>query len=149
MTLFSSLKGFALATLIATPALAANDAQIAEFEAYNDLYNEIIETYNLEAFIALYNDAPIWIDPAKAPVDGLDVPSGTFGFIVQNEGQLTHTFDELKISDDGSQAVMIGTYDLNIEAVGAQATGTYLFVLERNGDEWDIVVDMFNQHAAE
>lgn len=44
---------------------------------------------------------------------------------------------------------MIGTYNLNIEAVGAQAIGTYLFVLERNGDEWDIVVDMFNQHAAE
>ncbi|MBT8154670.1 nuclear transport factor 2 family protein [Epibacterium ulvae] len=149
MRLLSSLKGFALATLIATTVLAADDIRMAEFEAYNDRYNEIIANYDLEAFMNLYNDSPLWIEPDKAPIAGLEVPGGTFGFIVQNEGALTHTFDELKISDDGSQAVMIGTYALDIEKVGAKAEGTYLFVLERNGDSWDIVVDMFNQHAAE
>lgn len=147
MRLLSSLSGIALATLIVMPA-AATDLQ-QEFTAYNDRYNEIITTNDLEAFIKLYNDEPLWIAPEKAPAAGLDVPRGTFGFIIQNEGKLTHSFDELIVSDDGTQAVMIGQYDLNVEKVGVAATGTYLFVLAREGDGWDIVVDMFNQHAAE
>ena len=148
MRLLSSLTGFALATLISGP-LAAQDVSRADFETYNDRYNQIIETYDLEAFLALYNDTPLWIAPETQAVAGLDVPRGTFGFIIENEGKLTHTFDELIVSDDGSQAVMIGTYALNVEKVGAKAEGTYLFVLERTDDGWDIVVDMFNQHKAE
>lgn len=150
MRLLSSLKGFALATLIAMPAVAADRAELKkELLAYNDTYNEIIATYDLEAFVALYNDAPLWIAPEKAPVVGLDVPRGTFGFIVENQGELVHSFEELVVSDDGTQAVMIGSYDLNVEKVGVAAQGTYLFVLARNDDRWDIVVDMFNQYAAE
>ena len=152
MRLISSMTAIALATLTftATPSLADSHADSIkqELSAYNDAYNQIIETYDLEAFIGLYNDAPLWIAPKEAPVAGLDVPRGTFGFIIEKEGKLTHTFDELVVSDDGSQAVMIGTYDLNIEQVGAKATGTYLFVLEREGEGWNIVVDMFNEHVA-
>jgi len=150
MRLHSSLSGIALTILTALPVFAASDSDLrAEFDAYNDTYNQIIETYDLEAFVALYNDAPLWIEPDKAPIAGLDVPRGTFGFIIENEGKLTHSFDELIVSDDGTQAVMIGEYGLDIAKVGAKATGTYLFVLERNGEGWDIVVDMFNRHTAE
>jgi len=73
MRLVSSLKSFALVTLVVTPVLAADEAQLAAFEAYNDRYNEIIATYDLESFLGLYNDAPLWIEPDKAPVAGLDV----------------------------------------------------------------------------
>lgn len=118
-----------------------------ELRAYNDNYNELVANYDLEAFVALYNDTPLWIAPSVAPVQGLDVPRNTFQFIIEKEGQLTHTFDEFIVSDDGSQAVMIGQYAANIEAVGAQSTGTYLFVLERTDDNWKIVVDMFNEHT--
>lgn len=151
MRLISSVTAIALATLSATSSFADGhaDAIRQELSAYNDTYNQIIETYDLEAFVGLYNDAPLWIAPKEAPIAGLDVPRGTFGFIIEKEGQLTHTFDELVVSDDGSQAVMIGTYNLNIEAVGAKATGTYLFVLEREGEGWNIVVDMFNEHVSE
>lgn len=150
MRLISSLMGFALATLISTSVFAADtDSVQQELTAYNDRFNEIVADYDLEAFLALYNDAPLWIAPESPPVAGLDVPAGTFGFIVENEGLFSHSFDDFRVSDDGTQAVMIGTYDLNVEKVGVAAQGTYLFVLERSGDEWDVVIDMYNQHAAE
>ena len=61
----------------------------------------------------------------------------------------SHKFDQLFASDDNTQAVMIGSYDLDVEKAGVTAQGTYLFVMERDGDGWNIVADMFNQHAAE
>ncbi|MEJ6393823.1 nuclear transport factor 2 family protein [Gymnodinialimonas sp. 2305UL16-5] len=118
--------------------------------AYNDRFNEIVATYDLEAFLALYVDEPLWIAPGERPVAGLDVPAGTFGFIIENAGAFSHSFEHFFVSDDGSQAVMIGDYDLDVEQAGVAATGTYLFVMERHGeDEWRIVADMFNQHEVE
>lgn len=149
MRLPSSLLGFALAILTAQPSVADDSNVEQELTAYNDQYNRIVAEYDLEAFLALYNDAPLWIAPEKPPVAGLDVPAGTFGFIVDNEGVFSHSFDEFFVSDDGTQAVMIGGYDLNVEKVGVAAQGTYLFVMERNGNDWTIVADMFNQHVAE
>lgn len=149
MRLPSSLLGFALATLTALPLAADNSNIEQELTAYNDRYNEIIADYDLEAFLALYNDAPLWIAPENPPVAGLDVPTGTFSFIIENEGVFSHSFDRFFVSDDGTQAVMIGGYDLNVEKASVAAQGTYLFVMQRNGDGWDVVADMFNQHAAE
>lgn len=150
MRLISSLMGFALATMIAIPAIASETPALQrELTAYNDRFNEIVADYDLEAFLALYNEAPLWIAPEKPPVVGLDVPAGTFGFIVENEGVFSHSFETFFASEDGTQAVMIGTYDLDVEKVSVKAQGTFLFVLERNDDGWDIVADMFNQHAAE
>lgn len=143
---------FAIALSIASLALpvradVVNERVEQELRAYNDRYNALVASYDLQAFVALYGDAPLWIAPTVAPVRGLDVPRNTFQFIIDNKGQLTHTFDEFHVSDDGSQAVMMGQYAVNIEAAGAQSTGTYLFVLERVEDSWKIVVDMFNEHT--
>ncbi|MGC3940710.1 YybH family protein [Roseobacter sp. EG26] len=149
MRLHAPLIGLALATLAALPAMTMDTEARQAFTAYNDRFNEIAESYDLEAFLALYNKAPLWIAPAEQPVEGLDVPAGTFGFIVKNEGEFSHSFDHLFLSDDRTQAVMIGDYDLNVERADVAATGTYLFVLEKNGDGWEIVVDMYNQHQAE
>lgn len=124
------------------------EAQQEAFEAYNDSYNALVADHYLEAFVALYGESPLWIAPTAEPAAGLDVPRNTFQFIIDNEGSLTHTFDRLHVSDDGTQAVMIGTYEVAIEKVGAESSGTYLFVLEQEGDGWKIVVDMFNEHAA-
>ncbi len=66
-------------------------------------------------FVASYNDKPLWIAPKETPVGGLNVPRGTLGFIIKNRGNLTHTFDQLIVSDDGLEGVMIGTYDLIIQ----------------------------------
>ncbi|MDW3180767.1 nuclear transport factor 2 family protein [Roseobacter sp.] len=149
MCLRASLSGFALAILTAVPS-AAQDAGIQQdLTAYNDRYNEIVAAYDLEAFLALYNDAPLWIAPETPPVAGLKVPAGAFGFIAENKGEFSHSFDHFFVSDDGSMAVMIGGYDADIEAAGVAAQGTYLFVMQRDDDGWAIVADMFNQHAAE
>ncbi|NIA71385.1 nuclear transport factor 2 family protein [Pelagibius litoralis] len=149
MRLLSSLSAIAFAALATTSSFAENSDIQQELTAYNDRFNEIVANYDLEAFLALYNDAPLWVAPEKPPVAGLDVPAGTFRFIVENEGVFSHSFDHFFVSDDGTQAVMIGDYDLNVEKVGVAAKGTYLFVLARNGTQWDIVVDMYNQHSAE
>jgi len=131
-----------------TPIQAAASEQIKkELMAYNDNYNDLVANYDLEAFVGLYNESPLWIAPSVAVVAGLDVPRNTFQFITEKKGLLTHTFDHFYASDDGTQAVMIGQYDVNIEAVGKKATGTYLFVLEKDEGNWKIVVDMFNEHA--
>lgn len=149
MRLLASLSGFALATLIAAPS-TARDAEIHQnLTAYNDRFNEIAAAYDLEAFLALYNDAPLWIAPHSPPVAGLNIPAGAFGFIAENGGAFSHSFDHFFVSDDATQAVMIGSYDLNVETTGVAARGTYLFVMERNGNSWSIVADMFNQHATE
>lgn len=132
------------------PALANDQEERVkeELSTYNDRYNVLVANYNLEAFLALYGDSPLWIAPTVEPVQGLDVPRNTFQFIIDQKGQLTHTFDEFRVSDDGSQAVMVGQYKADIESVGAHSKGTYLFVLERVNDRWKIVIDMFNEHAA-
>lgn len=151
MLKFTTKTILLLSTLLVTSTAfsAENSGEnlYEEISAYNDRYNEIAASYDLSAFIELYNDTPLWIAPDVAPVEGLDVPRNTFGFIIENKGNLVHSFDHLEVSDDGSQAVMIGQYDAEIAAVGSKSTGTYLFVLKRDGDAWKIVVDMFNQHA--
>lgn len=113
---------------------------------YNAVYNKIAATYDMDSFLGLYSNNPLWIAPTEAPAAGLEVPRNTFGFLSAKKGILTHTADHTFISKDGSQAVLIGRYDIAINAVGVKADGTYLFVMERDGDGWKIVVDMFNEH---
>lgn len=142
-----------IATLTAGLALAApaftNSAPnsvFEEFQQYNTQYNEIVSTYDIDAFTQLYNAHPVWIDPNKAPVAGLDVPQQTLQFLAANEGVLTHTLEQLYVSDDGTQAVMTGQYDLTIDKFKKKGKGTYLFVLKHDGTDWKIAVDMFNEH---
>ena len=149
MRLLSSLSAFALAALTALP-VAAETADIQqELSTYNDRYNQIAADYDLEAFLALYGEDPLWIAPGKPAVAGLDVPAGAFGFITESEADFSHSFDRFFVSDDGTQAVMIGTYDMAAEKVGVTAQGTYLFVLQRDGEGWAIVAAMFNQRDPE
>lgn len=118
----------------------------ADLVSYNAVYNKIAANYDMDAFLELYSDHPLWIAPTVAPAAGLEVPRNTFGFLSAKKGILTHTADHSFFSKDGSQAVLIGRYDIAINAVGIKADGTYLFVLERDGDDWKIIVDMFNEH---
>lgn len=58
---------------------------VQELKAYNDSYYELVANYDLEAFAALYDDAPLWIAPSVAPVQGLEVPRNTFQFIIDKK----------------------------------------------------------------
>ena len=90
----------------------------------------------------------VWIAPGERPTTGYKGPNETFGFLTQNNGFLSHTVDYLHISDDQTQAVMIGEAVIKVESAGMDATGTYLFVLKREGKtDWKIVTDMFHQHT--
>lgn len=150
MKFTTSLAVVALATsILLAPTLQAENpstAPGAELIEYNDQFNLIVGDYDIDAFLALYSSSPLWIAPSKAPVAGLDVPRATFDFFSSNDGSLVHTADHSFISADGSQAVLIGRYDLDVEKVGVKGSGTYLFVLKKIDNQWDVVVDMYNQH---
>lgn len=146
MRLFPSLSALLSASVLSVSAATASDDAIKELQAYNDRYNEIVQAPDVEAFVALYNDNPLWIAPAEPPVAGLEVPRGALQFLAENGGILTHSADHVLVSKDGSLAVLIGQYDVEIAKLGHEAAGTYLFILQHNDDEWDIVVDMFNEH---
>jgi len=136
-----------LATLV--QAESPNTTPAAELIDYNDKYNKIAGDYNIDAFLSLYNSSPLWIAPNEAPVPGLDIPRATFEFFAGNGGSLHHSADHSFVSQDGTLAVLIGRYDLDVEKVGVKGSGTYLFVMKKTDDEWDIVVDMYNQHTPE
>ncbi len=120
----------------------------ASLNAFNDRFNEISAQHNVDGLISLYTPEALWIAPGERPTTGEEEPRKTFGFVANNKGFLSHTVDHLHISDDGTQAVMIGEAVIKVEAAGVDATGTYLFVLKRQGDNtWKIVTDMFHQHT--
>ena len=147
--LLIGIATLAVGAAIAVPAFTSNTqhSTFESFEKYNAAYNEIVSTYDLEAFTQLYNAHPVWIDPNKAPVSGLTVPRQTLQFLAANEGLLSHTLEEVYMSDDGTQAVITGEYNLEIEKFSKKGKGTYLFVLKREGETWKIAVDMFNEHV--
>lgn len=143
--------GLFAAALMASAAVFSNDKNTIiseELATFNDQFNAIAANYDIDAFLAMYVEEPLWIAPGKAPVAGLDVPRATFDFFASNKGSLTHTVDHKIVSADGSQAILIGQYDLLVEKVGVKATGTYQFVLQKDDKQWKILTDMYNQHDA-
>lgn len=149
MSFMKSLVNALVAVIfaVAAPVIAAGDDSRLSLSTYNDRYNEIVQSYDIKAFLALYSNDPLWIAPNNPPVAGLDVPRNTLQFLADKAGVLTHTVEHVYTSNDGSQAVLIGQYDAVIDSINQKSSGTYLFVLARDGNEWDIIVDMFNSHT--
>lgn len=139
---------FLAALAVAAPAFAEGPPKAAldELNAVNDRFNEAAAAYDMEKFLSLYDDETLWIAQGTPPVAGHDEPRATFQFLTDSEGRLTHDVDQLFVSDDGTLAVMIGTAEVQVESQGMDADGTYLFVLERQGEDWKIVADMWHQH---
>jgi ketosteroid isomerase-like protein len=136
-----------LATSFASAADDRSGALRAELNAFNDQFNTYAATLNVEGMMSLYDKDVIWIAPTDAPARGREgVPRQTFTFVADNKGTLSHTVTDLIISDDGSQAVMIGTNNGEIKSKNFVVRGTYLFVLKKKTEQWQIVSDMFNKH---
>lgn len=125
---------------------SVSDAE-RDLYAFNDDFNAISGRHDLDGLLSLYVPDALWIAPGERPVAGYDAPRQTFGFLTSNKGVLTHTIDHLKISDDATQAVMIGEAIIQVPSAGLDATGTYLFVMKRVNGEWKVVTDMFHQHT--
>lgn len=139
---------FVSASLTAGETIKTSDLE-AELNAFNDRFNKLVIDKDIEGLLSLYSKNTLWIAPAKRPVKGQSEPRATFQFLIDNNGELTHTVDQLFVSDDGSQAVMIGTAEILVEQVEMKATGTYLFVLKPDGNNWKIATDMWHQHSDE
>lgn len=148
MRILSTLAAFSLSATVAFADGHQADIE-ADLNAWNDRFNELAASWDLEGIVALYDEDALWIAPKSRPAPGPETARQTFSFAVENKGSLVHTVDELIISDDGSQAVMIGDAIVKVETQGLDFTGTYLFVLEREDDTWLIQTDMFNQHIDE
>lgn len=143
------MKYLATAALIALSATAAvaEDNAPASLTAVNDTFNEAAAASDAEALISLYAEDTLWIEQGKPVTQGLEGPAQLFKFVTENKGDVTHTIDHLFVSEDETLAVMIGSVEAVIESAGLDATGTYLFVLEPDDDGWEIVTDMWHQHA--
>jgi ketosteroid isomerase-like protein len=155
MRLKSVLSTVAVVASLALPAFAETAAQSAAREsliAFNDRFNELAASHDAEGLVALYDEDAFWIAPATPPAQGRDgVPLQTITFMSENQGDLSHTIEDLFISDDGTQAVMKGVTRAAVESHGFQLEGSYIYVLEREntGDPWRIVLDMFSNYATE
>lgn len=147
LILAGSLMFTATAGPITSSAIAENSQEEAALTALNDQFNAYAEAYDLNGFLSLYDPEILWIAPGEHPSPGYEEPSKTFQFLIDQKGMLSHTIDHLFISQDGSQAVMIGDAIIKAEPAGLDATGTYLFVLKQQDGEWQIIVDMFHQHT--
>lgn len=135
--------------LITTSAFAddTNEAAMKELYSFNDQFNKFVAEKDMEGFLSLYSDKVLWIAPATPPVEGHGEPRATLQFLIDKDGKITHSVDRLFVSNDGSQAVMIGTNVALVNQADIDGTGTYLFVLEREGENWKIVTDMWHPHA--
>ena len=155
MRLTSALSTSAHVASLALPVIAETQAQSQAREsliAFNDRFNELAATHDAAGLIALYDEDAFWIAPATPPAQGRDgVPRQTINFMSENKGELSHTIEDLFISDDGTQAVMKGITRALVESQGFQLEGSYVYVLERENedDEWQIVLDMFSNYATE
>ncbi len=150
MSFIKTLSTVLISILVVTAsAFAQDNAETVkkELNTYNDRYNEIVQSHDVDTFVGLYSNNPLWISPTDAPVAGLELPRNTLQFLADNDGKLHHTADHVFVSSDGSQAVLIGKYDVAVEKFHRKADGTYLLVLARKNEGWDIVVDMYNEHV--
>lgn len=125
----------------------ADENAASSLNAVNDRFNEAAAAHDAQGLIELYADDTLWIAQGAPVTQGLEGPRQLFEFVTANEGKVTHTIDHLFVSDDATLAVMIGSVDAVIESQSMDATGTYLFVLEPEDDGWEIVTDMWHQHA--
>ncbi|WP_298839442.1 nuclear transport factor 2 family protein [uncultured Roseobacter sp.] len=155
MRLISALSAIAVIFSLALPVIAettARDETRESLIAFNDRFNQLAASHDAAGLIALYDEDAFWIAPATRPSQGRDgVPRQTITFMSENNGRLSHTVEDLFISDDGRLAVMKGVTRASVESHGFQLEGSYIYVLERAGESepWRIVLDMFSNYAAE
>ncbi len=137
-----------LLAIVSATAFAAGkqSAAVESLHALNDRFNRSVIAGDADDLVGLYADDALWIEQGKPVVRGLNAPRQLFEFVTTNQGVVTHTIDDLFVADDSSLAVMIGSVEAKVDAVGMDATGTYLFVLKPDGNSWKISTDMWHQH---
>lgn len=151
----SLISALSMAVALATTAHADDDTSHPAYDSvvvFNENFNEHAANHDIEGLVALYDENAYWIAPDALPAQGRDgVPRQTITFMATNQGNLTHTIDDVFISDDGTQAVLVGVTAASVESKGVAFKGTYVYVLERDNeaDPWQILVDMYNIHPAE
>ncbi|AHD08871.1 YybH family protein [Phaeobacter gallaeciensis] len=130
----------------ASPTRADDAAR--QLNAVNDAFNAGIVAQDQEALLSLYGEEVMWIAPGTAmTLNGRDEAAKLFTFMTGAEAQVTHDIDHLFVSDDETLAVMIGDVVAKAPSMGVDGHGTYLYVLNKNGDDWKIIGDMRNQVA--
>jgi ketosteroid isomerase-like protein len=138
-----------IAAVLLSAGIAVADDAATSLNAINDQFNTFAANHNAVGLVSLYSKDTLWIEQGKPVRQGLEGPRELFEFVTANKGDVTHTIDHLYVSDDETLAVMIGFVEAKIETVGMDATGTYLFVLRPEDDGWEIIADMWHQHAPE
>lgn len=119
-----------------------------ELVTFNDRFNTIAASHDLDGLIRLYAPDALFISPGKTPAPFEASARATFGFITANKGHLSHSVESITISEDGTLATLIGGAVIKVDEMDVDATGTYLFVMKRDAEgSWSIQTDMWHQHS--
>lgn len=121
----------------------------ADLYAFNDRFNALAASGDAAGLVDLYAADSLWIAPGEGPVPGPAGAKTTFNFMKAQNGQNVHSIDHLFISDDGTMAVMVGEAEILVESADMDFTGTYQFVLRKEGNDWNIISDMYTVPASE
>lgn len=142
------LLKFAFFAAASLPAFA--EETMHDLDAVNDAFNAGIATQNVSGLMELYGEEVMWIAPGTPmTLKGREEAEKLFTFMTSHKAEVTHDLDHSFVSDDGTLAVMIGDVFAKAEAIGVDAAGTYLYVLNKEAGDWKIVADMWNQHTQE
>lgn len=138
------LPTLAVLAATATPALAGDAT--ADLNAVNDAFNKGIASQDVQGLLNLYGPDVMWIAPGTPmTLNGVEEAEKLFSFMSGHNAEVTHDIDHLFVSDDETLAVMIGDVTAKVETLGIDGAGTYLYVLENSGGDWQIIGDMWNQ----
>lgn len=119
-----------------------------DLESFNQRFNQIVSKYDADSFVKLYKTDSWLIAPEAKPSADPDELRKMIGFLSKKGYSMAHTIDRVLISEDLSQAILIGEAEATNDAHPARAVGTYLFVMQKVDSEWKIAIDMFNQYES-
>lgn len=134
-----------------SPAVQQDRAGAEEAIAeQNRLWIEAVEAGDADFIADLHTEDGRLMAPNAPAAEGREAVRSAWEEILAMPGlSLSFEATEIVVSDDGSMAYDVGTYDLSFEdpeAPGGQVEdeGKYLVVWENVDGEWKVAADMFN-----
>lgn len=144
------VAGVLALSVFATPqhALAENGGEEEVVDRtlldLNDRFNRSVESKHVSSMLSLYSADVLWLPPNAPLQRGRGAAESNYAFLAEHSARLRHTVEHTIVSADGSQAVMIGAFMLEIDALSVADEGKYLLVVRHGEDGWKIVADMFS-----
>jgi len=138
------MRRIILVTAFVVGLIAPASAQKAEIEAVNTKWIEFYNKGDFAGVASLYTDDATAFPPGSAMVKGAAAIGAMWKRTAENVSDPKLTTLDVK-SLGPSAAREIGTYSLKMKGSTPQeATGKYLVVWEKVGNDWKLAADIWN-----